>query len=150
MTNTEALEFVGLIKSYYPRWEGKDEEFEEWVNRLGRFDFDRAVKALKDYFFENKARTIEPIPGKILRVLRQKAYIIIDTGSKEPIKVFELYQEENPRRKQAFFVGSETELRSRPEQSYEEEAEIKRNRVNQLYGGNWIVIQDWKSYFGTN
>ena len=71
----EAQNFITeVLCGLWPRWEPKDTELAEWKRRLMPYDYYRGKNAVQDLFFEATQRTIEPPAGKIISILRQKAF----------------------------------------------------------------------------
>jgi hypothetical protein len=147
VTEKEIQNFVAFVlKGLWPDWTPTTIEYKVWVRKLAGYDYNKSEKALGDWLAEQTIQSRRPNLGKIFTALKtRKAHIV--AIKPDPIKVFELYDQDKPHRKQAFFVGSERELRSRPAQSYEAESESKRKRLNALYGGQWLVLQDWLRHF---
>lgn len=147
MTNNEAEQFVNkVMMGFWPDWNPTDAEHLLWRRKLSGYDYGRSEKALGDWLAEQDYQGKCPKIGKVLKALSARKACIVANKTR-PIKVFELFDQDSPQKKQAYFVGSDKELRSRPEQSYERESEKRRQDFDSLYGGNWIVIQDWRKYF---
>ena len=147
MTETEAQSFISnVLKGFWFEWEPSNTEYKVWIRKLSNYDYGKAEKALGDWISEREYQGKAPKIGKVLKALGVRNAGIVAVKL-EPIKVFELYEQDNPQKRQSFYVGSEKELRKRPAESYENEAEVNRLRFNNFYGGNWIIIQEWKRHF---
>jgi hypothetical protein len=147
MTEIETQNFISqVLQGFWPEWTPTNAEYKVWIRKLQGYHYSKSEKALGEWLSEQEVQGKSPKMGKIFKALSARRTFEIKPKP-ESIKVFELFDQDNPRKRQPFFVGSEKELRNRTDQSYESEAEHKRNIFNTLYGGNWVVIQDWKKYF---
>ena len=91
MTTTEANQFVSdVLRGLWPRWSPNDEELRGWTDRLTRYDYGRAQKAVNDLFFNLTSNTIAPPAGKVFSVLTRHAKIRTPKRDNEPVLLFSL------------------------------------------------------------
>lgn len=135
-----------MLQGFWPDWEPNQAEYKVWARKLDAYDYRKAERAIGDWLSEQSYQGKTPKLGKVLTALSSRN-ATVKMPKPEAVKVYELFDQDNPSRRQSFWSRSEIELKSRTEHSYETEAEHKRSVFNAIYGGNWVVIQDWKRYF---
>ena len=139
MTNEEAKQFVqNVLKGLWPRWEPNEEELRGWVRRLEPCDYEKSRLAVNNMFFESTSRGIDPPAGKIIKLLRKQ----ITARQSEPVLLYTLIRErlyEIGRRKGMNYYGDS----GKDPKAIENEAENMRERCNQMYGENHIIMRHW-------
>lgn len=148
MNETEAQNFIEqVLKGLWPDWEPTDAQYGLWVRRLLRFQFYKAKDALEKWFCETQRTYKIPPINNILKYLSAKKAWDSSKAQPEAVKVFELYDQENPRRRISFWESSLEALKKRDPHEIEQEAQRKRLGCNSMYSGNFVLIMDWKKYF---
>lgn len=148
MTETEAQNFVNdVLKGLWADWEPTDAQYSLWVRKLLRFQYNKAKVALENWFLETKYTGKQPDINKILKYLSTKRAYDRGILQPEPVKVFELFDQQNPRWRMSFWESSLEALKRREPHEIEREAEQKRLGCNMMYSGNYVLIMDWKRHF---
>jgi hypothetical protein len=98
MTELQAIEIIdGVFKAHWSTWKFPVHETKFWMERLIRFDYSLAVKAI-DKLYENQDQQRKPAPASILVALRRHATIKSDEERKECIPLFEVCRADGRRR----------------------------------------------------
>jgi hypothetical protein len=146
MTSNEANQFVSsVLRGLWPRWGPNDEEIRVWTARLLNYNYGRAQKAVDDLFITLNTRGIEPPPGKIMRALKEKAYIPPPKSENQPVLLYSLIKQSNldagldggPHLR-GFYVTSPKKVPAREE--IERRAERDRRAMNQQYDDTFVII----------
>jgi hypothetical protein len=135
------------LKGLWTDWEPSDAQYSLWVRRLLRFQFNKAKDALEKWFCEANRTYKSPPINNILKYLSAKKAYDSSRAQPEAVKVFELYDQENPKRRTSFFESSLEALKRRDPYEIEQEAQRKRIALNVMYSSNFVLIMDWKQYF---
>lgn len=146
MTNQEAERFVdSVLKGLWPRWETTEEETTGWVQRLQKYDYGRARQAVNNTFFASSSKRPRPPAGKIFKVLKSKARIILPREATEPVLLFSIIKERffkedktSTRFAKGFFATTPEEACDKNE--IERKAEAIREKCNWMYGENHIIL----------
>lgn len=151
MTETEAQNFVNdVLKGLWTDWEITDAQYSLWARRLLRFHYGKAKNTLENWFCEAKRTYKSPPINNILKYLiSEKAW---DKGTLQrepalPVLAFELFDQENPRRRMKFYESSLAALKRREPHEIEKEAEQTRLGCNELYKCNFVLLMEWKRHF---
>lgn len=148
MTETEAQNFFNeVIKGFWPEWEPTDAQCSLWARKLRRFQYSKAKEAFENWFCEAQRTYKSPPLNNVLKYLSAKKAWDRGILQPEPVKVFELFDQEKPRRKMAFYESSLAALKKRKPHEIEQEAEIRRHGCNAMYSSNWVLCKDWMQYF---
>lgn len=148
MNETEAQNFVEqALKGLWTDWEPSDAQYSLWVRRLLRFQFSKAKESLERWLCEANITYKAPPFNKILKYLSAKKAWDRNISQPEPVKVFELYDQENPKRRMSFWESSLEALKKRDPHEIEQEAQRKRLGCNLMYSCNFVLIMDWKRHF---
>jgi len=145
MTNAEANQFVSeVLRGLWSRWEPNDEEIRGWTDRLPRFDYGRAQKAVSDLFFHTPNR-VTPPAAKVLAVLYNKAYISTTKQDSEPVVIFSIIKEKHLDEVKARFIYEKRYcVSNRRAVPVREEIEHRAERVcrsmNVLYGEKHVIL----------
>ena len=147
MDMTEAMAFVDALKKYYPRWSAGDDETDEWIRRLFRFDLAKAKKCLADIVFGDKVRNIVPPNGKIMKRLNDIATVKKQAREiKTVMTTFYIECIEPPKRNKKLLgairgvFAAECKDQSDPDYMLKA-AEAMRGKYEEMYGGVWVIVQ---------
>lgn len=147
MENSEAIDFIGKIKEYYPRWQAGQTEIDEWLKRLKFYDFEKAQQALNDFIFETRTRTVEPPAGKIIAILKDRALIKRERSEETIMTTYYIECIEAPERNPNFNVGLQRGVFAADPNNQNDPdymlkaAETMRSKYENLYDGKWIIVQ---------
>ena len=76
MTDVEAITFIEeVLGGYWSDWEFTKFETGAWIERLTKFDFNHAKKAVKKFYFEQKTERKKPAAGRLMVALVEGALI---------------------------------------------------------------------------
>lgn len=139
MDKIEAIGFVDrVLKGLWPDWLPTDIQNSLWIRKLQKYNYGRAEKAITDWLSEQEYWAKAPKIGKILKALdSRKATEEIRHEDYEPVCLYEIFDQDNLKRNQGFWVGTKKEIPI--QQEIEHQAERDRENMARLYGGNWIV-----------
>ena len=139
MTNIEAKNFIeNKLKQLFPQWAPTDLEYSEWLKRLFRYDYNKAVKAITDFVFERSINYKTPPTGKIFAMLKATAIDKTATRQREPLLVYEIIKKG---RKYGFkfSLPSGNEPNESQKKALEIEAENIRLNMDRMYGFEHII-----------
>ena len=158
MTETESQQFVSeILKGFWPDWEPADSMYGLWARKLRKFDFEKAKVAIGDWFTETKITGKRPPLNKIIEGLLIRGAYDKSLRRQEPVLAFEIFCEDwqanqipgGPpvKRKSSFWSPTLAKLTRRDPHEIEQEAERCRQQYIGWWGGNWVIVQEWKRYF---
>jgi hypothetical protein len=144
MTTAEANQFVSdVLRALWSRWDPGDEEIRGWTDRLTKFDYGRAQKAVNDLFFTTVSR-VAPPPDKVFAVLYKHAFIKPRKGSNDPVHLYTIIKESKLGNVkfgmggERFYVGTSAEVPDKEE--IVRRAERDREVANRMYGEPHVII----------
>ena len=141
MLQAEKYDFINKeIKQIWPQWLWTDATTRIWYGVLTDFTYEEARLGIEKIFREDLIkwqRQLVPVFIKTTRRLR--------VGIKsEPALAYRLRCIEHDNKdgdEINFFWAGKGEVP--PDETFEAESEIRRNEVQETYGGKWIVVRDW-------
>lgn len=145
MTPDQVDTFISeVLKGFWPRWEPNDQELRAWQEQLEPFDFHQSKAAINNVFFSLLVRGVDPPAGKIMSIIRQKARRNKQTKRDEPVTIYEIIKEGN---KHGLKFAEHVDRLPKDPQVVENEAEMMREKCNQMYHGNHIILRLWEKYY---
>jgi len=133
-------------KHIKPRWQGWNPELievQDWSFMLTKYEEEDIQRAVFEYL-QKYEKYKEPKMNKMISILkgiRQKRLSKQRTPEySEPVLVFSLVSEDNSSDKRRFYCKNQEEFRSRTPESIRNEAQVKKEKHKNLYGGEWRVI----------
>ena len=111
MTELQAIEIIdSVFKAHWTTWKFPVNETKFWMERLVKFDYSLAVKAI-DNLYESQDQQRKPAPASILGALRRNAAIKSDENHNECIPLFEICRADGRRRFFPFSGSAGTTVR---------------------------------------
>ena len=140
MTDLQAAEIIEQVfKAHWPNWIFSIEETKVWVRQLRYYDFMLAKTAINNFYMA-QTRQGKPAPGALIAALRNKARAQDQSAMNNgPVLICEILREGKPRGER--FFGKYLP----PNEVCEKMSDKLREKFDNLYGGNHIVIRHWAS-----
>jgi|SRR3990167_3009738 len=140
MTKTEAQQFIDLVlKQFWDTWNPNDAQVGVWVSVLTRYDYEGSENALRRWYATTEKLGRVPTLGSL-----RKLFVVSPKDKQDKIASRDSHKEFGLARKDAmhkitwFFINTG---RIREDKKIAEDAEKARKRAEQLYGGEWVIIQ---------
>jgi len=146
MNRDEAGQFIEqVLKLFWPRWIPSENETAEWVGRLLQFEYYPAKKALNDFVFESKTKSLEPPNGKIMHVLigtKPKK----EKKSNDPVLLYTLVRKsvmDDQKIKTKITMGTgfcSSNGKIPDRHNIETQAQHRKEQAERLYGHEVVII----------
>jgi hypothetical protein len=167
MTTQEAENFVNTeLKGLWPDWTPTDAEIRLWLRELEKADYFPTRANIQNWFIQQTYPGKRPIIGKVRHLFCRILTKQQREEQTEPVLLYTIVKESNIKQKQIrdfktgeytsveytsmpgqnFCLGNRSKLPADPE-IIEQEAEQNRQRFNEIYGGNHIVIRHWEKLY---
>ena len=136
MTDEEAGTFLkNVLCGIWSNWTPTDLDTSLWMAILRQCKYEESESALRRWYANNERHARKPFPGQI------RKYLVFEHQAekekREPRKEFGLQRKEGGKITW-FFINTG---RKREPHKIEEDAEKARIRAQDLYGGEWVIIQ---------
>ena len=136
MTDDKAKEFFKkVIQGIWSNWKPTDLDTSLWLAILRQCKYEESESSLRRWYAKTERLSRKPTPGQIRNVLVFENRE--EKGKREPRKEFGLQRKEGGKITW-FFINTG---RQREPHKIEEDAEKARVRAQDLYGGEWVIIQ---------
>lgn len=150
MDRNDADRFVAnVLVSLWPDWKPGEANIKLWVRKLELYEYSEAKRIVSDFKAESQISYKFPPTGKLLKRLSIYARKKEKGRKHEPTLLYEIFREDNLKQKQAFYSGSDERVLQNKE-LIEQEAERNREKMCQMYEGNWIILRHWEGATATN
>jgi len=166
MTLQEAENFINIeLKGLWPDWNPTDAEARLWARELMKVDYNLTKNSISNWYIRQERTRKRPFLGQLRKLFRKTVADVEEQKElSEPVLLYEIVKESNIVKR--FFkdhrTGEDVEYTSHPGQKFylsrrnklpvdphniEAEAENKRERFNQAYGGNHIIYRHWERLY---
>ena len=139
MTHDQAKDILeNLITGFWPDWNRTDAQYEQWLMRLRKYDYNKTKTAIIDIHFRQTINTKSPPAGKIFALLTANAVEKRAINKREPLLVYEIIKKG---RKYGFkfSLPSGNEPNESQKKALEIEAENIRLNMDRMYGFEHII-----------
>ena len=138
-----------VLQGLWPDWEPTDMEMVLWSEKLQKCDYSATKKAMCDWHIKQERLGRRPVIAKMKSLFMRK----IDAQQErdnEPVLLYILVKEhlfEKGLRKGLNFSANKRSAIPKDSNIIEEQAERMREKANQMYGCNHIILRHWEKEF---
>ena len=144
MKLNEFYKISDLVKDLWPNWKSTENAARVWYEKLKDFDYEQTKTAVEEFFASQEETDYKPLLGKILKIISKtkKVKPVIKTQPHLAYRIL-CIEHENPNYPKRFSHSFYTKYPVRSDDCYPE-AEEKREQIQNIYGGRWIIINPTK------
>jgi len=165
MTSQEAENFINTeLKGLWPDWNPTDAEFKLWSQELMKVDYFPTKSSIDNWYIRQTRPFKRPSLGRLRPLFRKIISEQQRREQNEPVLLYTIVKESNIVERsfkdsrtgedveytsmigQRCSIGHRDRLPADP-QVIEVEAERERERFNNLYGGNHIIVRNWEKFY---
>ncbi len=165
MTSQEAENFINTeLKGLWPDWNPTDAEVRLWLQELMKVDYFPTKNSIDNWYIRQTRPYKRPNLGRLRPLFKKIISEKERREQNEPVLLYKIIKESRIVERsfidgrtgknveytsmpgQEFSIGHQDKLPSDPE-IIEAEAERKRERFNDLYGGNHIIVRNWEKLY---
>ena len=161
MTSQEAENFINTeLKGLWPDWNPTDAEVRLWLQELMKVDYFPTKSGIDNWYIRQTTTYKRPRLGRLRPLFRKIISEKERREQNEPVLLYTIVKESNivERSFKDFRSGENVEYTSMIGQEFsvgrrdmlpadpriiEQEAERERERFNEFYGGNHVIIRNW-------
>lgn len=165
MTLQEAENFINTeLKGLWPDWNPTDAEVRLWLQELMKVDYFPTKHSIDNWYIRQARPYRRPNLGRLRPLFKKIISEKERREQNEPVLLYTIVKESDivERSFKDGRTGEKVEYTSMPGQEFsvgrrdmlpadpqiiESEAERMRERFNEFYGGNHIVVRDWEKLY---
>lgn len=136
--------FTDVIQKLWPRWEVNDFQFKTWAGVLMHLDYNAASRAAKEHYVTRDASFGSPKIHAIIELARKyqpKKAFEAKLSDYVPSVFVQCIEHKDLIKLYQFFAIYVARQKQNDTDYILQAAECTRKRVEALYGGHWIIIQ---------
>lgn len=165
MTSQEAENFINTeLKGLWPDWNPTDAEFKLWSQELIKVDYFPTKSSIDNWYIRQTTTYKRPRLGRLRPLFKKIISEKERREQNEPVLLYTIVKESDitQRSFKDLKTGEKVEYTSMPGQRFtasrphrlpadpqiiESEADRMRERFNDFYGGNHIIVRNWEKWY---